>query len=554
MASPDNLILSTAKGDFKKNTEIAIPPLNGNGLLFRINEFEDACLSNQSQNFDCFIEDLEQGGEKKISFGENAVLNDAYSPNPVMEYRLRIVEKKTGKSTSYFYKINQTSATNDCQYKAMVRSIASYDENLLYDKEGKFLPSERINDASTRSLFVLCRRLLLSKRFILSSLDAISLYPIMRESRGVVKTRTPGRQNFRSVIKNACSPTSGEVYSSKLVFNADIPLNRYLVYMARYAQGALADLEERALKELKSVEHRFEFIDDHSSKDPQKRSKNTLHQIDALSNKRAVFEGFLAASQAIRTRTARLLSSEPFISIVPSPLRERAITLYPNYFNFESRLFLPLSLGRSFSFGRVNAKHLSAPFKPTSFLFEAYCLLSVDSAITSMGFENVDEAIDYEHIVKRFIRDEYEFDLFYSLDAKDVSSVKEGEFYYLQKQTRHITPDFFLLLKKKDIPLCLLVMEAKCRKTRRVATQIAEGEFEASIRDYLSIRYSWNENPFFLPKTVDSLWLLFPEDTDETDYAKKNQLEYRFVKLAIDGDEAAFIESFAEFMMPYLDD
>ena len=116
-----------------------------------------------------------------------------------------------------------------------------------------------------------------------------------------------------------------------------------------------------------------------------------------------------------------------------------------------------------------------------------------------------------------------------------------------------MTPDFYLLLKKQNVPVCFLMLEAKCRKTARVAFDIEEGKYEDSIRDYLSIRYAPNENPFVSPKIVDSLWLLFPDDGVAASYTNKNNLEYHFVKLSLDGDEQDFMDRFVEFMSSYID-
>ena len=101
--------------------------------------------------------------------------------------------------------------------------------------------------------------------------------------------------------------------------------------------------------------------------------------------------------------------------------------------------------------------------------------------------------------------------------------------------------------------MCFLVFDAKCRKAEYVHRDIEEGKYEKTIREYLSLRYSVDDNPFFLPKIVDSLWRVLPQDELDSQFEKINQLEYRFIKLAMNGDEESFIDKFEDFISFYLD-
>ena len=66
----------------------------------------------------------------------------------------------------------------------------------------------------------------------------------------------------------------------------------------------------------------------------------------------------------------------------------------------------------------------------------------------------------------------------------------------------------------------------------------------------VDILYFRNQIVFMI---VDSLWLLFPQDEHNAQFDKINQLEYRFVKLTMNGDEGEFIQEFEEFISFYLD-
>ncbi len=553
MDSPNNLVLTIIKGDREINTVIPISSSTPNGVLFTIHEYDEACLYNGSFHFDCFIEDLDKGGEKMISCEQSVPINDATNPNPPMEYRLRLVDKASGASKSYLYRIDHTNVTDENQYKTMVETIASYDENLLYEQEAKYLNAKRIANSSSKGAYALLKRLALDKRFILASLSSISSEPLSILMREVAKTKVVGRQSPRSMVKNDRSFREGDCYSSKISVRSDIPLNEYLVYMLHFVRTVLPSLRDEGDKMLKHARSRLERINSSASKDPSRRTKNTLSQICKLNEKRQTLLSSFEAIDSILASIRRLLSSPTFYTIPPLSHRDESIILHPQYRNIERRLFLPLRQGRSLSYSSAYNSVLASPFKQTSLLFESYCLFAIDSAITELGFEPIDDEVDYEHFVKRFAKDQYEFELFYSIDAKDVSKAKQGEFYTLHKTARHMTPDFYLLLKKQNVPVCFLILEAKCRKTARVAFDIEEGKYEDSIRDYLSIRYAPNENPFVSPKIVDSLWLLFPDDGVAASYTNKNNLEYHFVKLSLDGDEQDFMDRFVEFMSSYID-
>ena len=553
MDSQDNIILAITRFDSIKDFLIPIPDKPNKSILFSINEYDGATLTNNSDKYDIFIENLEDGGEIKLSQGEKVIINDYDHPYPPMEYRIRILNKITGRSDLYLYKIAHTKSTNDSQYKEMVEAIGQYDENLLYEKDVKFLSGKRIYNSAYRSLYTLFDLIISNKNLILNSLNTIYINPLLKDKRIVVKTNTFKRQTSRSIIKNARSPRGDTVYYPKMLQYTDFPLSKYLVYMLIVSKNEIIKLVDKASFELTKTNEKLERILANSSSDPLKRKKHTNYQIDVFNKRITVLNDFLDSSKMILINIDKILTSDSFKDVEPSSKRDNSIVYYAHYLNVERRLYLPLLQGFAFSFANNYSSILMSPIKQTSKLFEAYCLLTIDAAITELGFEAIDEEIDYEHFVKRFVRNDYEFELYYSIDAKDVSIVKKNEIYSLGSDTRHISPDFFLILKKEDAPLCFLVFDAKCRKAEYVHRDIEEGKYEKSIREYLSLRYSIDDNPFFLPKIVDSLWLLFPEDEHDAQFEKINQLEYRFVKLAMNGDEENFIDKFEDFISLYLD-
>ena len=553
MDSQDKLTLSITRFDSTRNFLIDIPENITKSILFSINEYNDAELTNNSINYDVYVENIEEGGEIKLSCGESALLNCADHPYPAMEYRIRIFKKETNKSNLYLYKINHSSSTSDSQYKAMISAIGEYDENLLYEQDVKYLGGRRLYNSGYRNLQTLIALISNNSRLINGSLNSIYNNPLLKDKRVVVKTQTPGRQTSKSIIKNVRTSKKDVYYSAQMIQYSDFALNRYLLYLLRFSQIRLKELKKNCENELVKTNARLQKILDNISDDPAKRKKHTVYQIDVFNRRIDRLNTFLGRSDELLFNIGRILTSDTFKGVEPSSKRNKSIIYHPHYLNIERQLYLPLFQGYAFSFANTYGLILSSPIKQTSKLFEAYCLLTLDTAITELGFESITDGFDYDHIVKKFIRDEYEIELMYEIDAKDVSIANKDDVYYIQSDTRHISPDFYLILKNKGYPTCFIIFDAKCRKAEYVQRDIVNGKYENTVRDYLSLRYSTDDNPFFLPKIVDTLWLLVPEDSSGTEYSPANKLEYRIMKLAMDGGENDFVSELQNYISFYID-
>ncbi len=553
MDSQDNIILSSYRFESKKDFLIPIPEKPNKNILFSIKEYDTAEIKNDSGNYDVFIENLEEGGEIKLSYGDIAVINDNDHPYPPMEYRIRIQNKQTSKSNLFLYKIEHTSSTSESQYKEMVTAIGQYDENLLYDQDSKYLSGRRIYNSAYRSLYTLFNLISSNKNHILNSLRNICENPILREKRVVNKTTTLKKQSARSIIKNARSHNEDTYFSSQVVQYADFELNRYLLFMLRFSSIQMDNLIKKANVELNKTNARLNNILSNANPDPSKRKKHTAYQIDAFNRRINILNRFLDDSRIIGAFINKILVLDVFKTLEPLSKRDSSIVYHSHYLNIERKLYLPLYQGFAFNFANNYNSILTAPIKQTSKLFEAYCLLSLDAAVTELGFDGITDEIDYDHIIKHFVRDDYEIEIMYEIDAKDVSIVNKNEVYTISSGVRHISPDFYLILKYKEVPICFLIFDAKCRKAEYVHKSITEGDYQKTIREYLSLRYSTDDNPFFLPKIVDSLWLLMPEDNSGVDYQPVNKLEYRLLKLRLDGSEDTFVSELEDYLSYYLD-
>lgn len=554
MVSQNNIHLVIDKFVTKKDLFIPIPESREKSVLFSINEYDTARIINESMKYDLYIENLEDGDEIKLSKDESVSINDKDHPNPPLEYRLKVVDKTTGKVNLFLYKIVHTQTTNDFQYRQMISAIGNYDENFLYDGSSiKHFAGKRIYSTGLKNSMNLLSSLVASKDSILYSLNKILENPILKDERIVVKTSQEKRQSARSIIKNNRSFGLGKTYSTKIVQHSNTPINQYFVFMLRFSLAQLAKFKEKMMVDLSKTKEKLNKILSNSSLDPSKRKQHTTYQIDVLNKKIEFTNDFLATEDALETYVNKIFSSDSFKNVVPSSKRDASIIYQPYYSLVERKLFLPLYQGYSIDFSSSYSSILASPIKQTSKLFEVYCLLSIDYAIQNLGFLAIDDEMDYEHVIKHFVKDDYEFELYYSFDALDVSLAKEGEFYFINKDTRHISPDFFLILKKKGTPVSFTVIDAKCRKPFVVQKEIEDGKYENTVREYLSFRYSTNVNPFLNPKIVDSLFFLFPEDGNDQYFSKFNQLEYKFVKLALDGVEEKFIDDFEDYFSSYLD-
>ncbi len=549
----DNFIVTAKRFNTKKDFIIEISEEITKNVLFSINEYDDAEITNNSKNYDIFVENIDDGEETRLSYGQKYALNDSDHPLPSMEYRIRILNKKTNASKLYLYKIVHTFSTSETQYKTMIFAIGQYDENLLYEQDVKYLSGRRIYRSSYRSFHALITTIFKDSYIINNLLNTIQNNPILKDKKIVVKNSKLKKQSLRSIMKNARSTSSDVNYSSQMIQYSDFALNKYLVYMLRFSQIKLEDLRKKCGEELSKTKGRLSNILNNASINPSKRKKHTNYQIETLEKRIKRLNDFINCSKEILFTIKKMLNSNNFKDVEPSSKRDYSIVYYPQYSSIERHLYLPLFQGFAFSFANDYGSILSSPIKQTSKLFEAYCLLSIDAAITEMGFNNISNDIDYDHIVKRFVKDDFEIELMYEINAKDVSIVNKDEVYFISSGTKHISPDFYLILKRNDIPQCFLVFDSKCRKTSYLYDDIVNGKYNDTIRDYLSLRYSTDNNPFNYPKIVDSLWLLLPEDNAEVDYPPVNKLEYKMIKLEMDGEENAFVSRLEDYLSTYLD-
>lgn len=546
MDSQDKIFLKTTKFDKTDKIEIDISSIK-NKLLFTIGEYDDASVTNLSNNYDIYIENIDEGGSIKISKSESKCINSSDHPYPPMTYQIKIVNKNTKSVRVCSYHISHSYTTTESQYQNMLLAIKDYDEYLLYDPEVKYLNSKKIYNASYRNFYSLIESIAKNESIIIKNLISIYNNPILIDKKIVAKSNTLGKQSMRSIRKNMSSYKEDIIYSSKLVQVADFQLNKYLLYMLIFSKRMIVELINKCNKEIIKVKNRLNLIINKTS--AYARGAHATYQIENHNKKLERLNCFLNSSRKVMDRINDVINCSYFVNVEQSPIRDSTIVYYPSYLSIERNLFLTLFNNFSFSFSSDYDSILASPLKQTSKLFEVYCLLVLDTAINDLGFESIDDEIDYDHIVRKFVKDDYEIELMYEIDAKDVSVVEKGEVYYLFNNAKHITPDFYLILKHKGIPIKFIIFDAKCRKAKYVNKDIVEGKYENTIREYLSLRYSGDDNPFDNPKIVDSLWLLLPSDENNEEYQPIHKLNYQLTRLNIDGNENEFIDKLEEYLM-----
>ena len=546
MDSQDKIILKITKFDKIDKIEINISSIK-NKLLFTIGEYDDASITNLSDNYDIYIENIDEGGSIKISKSESKCINSSDHPYPPMTYQIKIVNKNTKSVRVCSYHISHSYTTTESQYQNMLLAIKDYDEYLLYDPEVKYLNSKKIYNASYRNFYSLIESIAKNESIIIKNLISIYNNPILIDKKIVAKSNTLGKQSMRSIRKNMSSYKEDIIYSSKLVQVADFQLNKYLLYMLIFSKRMIVELINKCNKEIIKVKNRLNLIINKTS--AYARGAHATYQIENHNKKLERLNCFLNSSRKVMDRINDVINCSYFVNVEQSPIRDSTIVYYPSYLSIERNLFLTLFNNFSFSFSSDYDSILASPLKQTSKLFEVYCLLVLDTTINDLGFESIDDEIDYDHIVRKFVKDDYEIELMYEIDAKDVSVVEKGEVYYLFNNAKHITPDFYLILKHKGIPIKFIIFDAKCRKAKYVNKDIVEGKYENTIREYLSLRYSRDDDPFNNPKIVDSLWLLLPSDENNEEYQPIHKLNYQLTRLNIDGNENEFIDKLEEYLM-----
>lgn len=286
MVSQNNIHLVIDKFVAEKDLFIPIPKNQEKSVLFSINEYDTARIINESMKYDLYIENLEDGNEIKLSRNESVSINDKDHPNPPLEYRLKVVDKVTGKASLFLYKIVHTQTTNDFQYRQMISAIGNYDENFLYDSSNiKHFAGKRIYGIGLKNSMSLLSSLVSSKDSILYSLNKILGNPILKDERIVTKTSQEKRQSARSIIKNNRSFGLGKIYSAKIVQHSNTPTNQYFVFMLRFSLAQLAKFKEKMIVDLSKTRERLNKILSNSSSDPSKRKQHTIYQIDVLNKK-----------------------------------------------------------------------------------------------------------------------------------------------------------------------------------------------------------------------------------------------------------------------------
>lgn len=251
MVSQNNIHLVIDKFVAKKDLFIPIPESREKSVLFSINEYDTARIINESMKYDLYIENLEDGDEIKLSRNESVSINDKDHPNPPLEYRLKVVDKVTGKANLFLYKIVHTQTTNDFQYRQMISAIGNYDENFLYDGSSiKHFAGKRIYSTGLKNSMNLLSSLVASKNSILYSLNKILDNPILKDERIVIKTSQEKHQSARSIIKNDRSFGLGKTYSTKIVQHSNTPINQYFVFMLRFSLAQLTKFKEKMIVDL----------------------------------------------------------------------------------------------------------------------------------------------------------------------------------------------------------------------------------------------------------------------------------------------------------------
>ena len=91
----NDLILKVNGSGISNAFHIVVNDRLTRSILFSFRESDFAELTNNIADSDVFVEDIENGKEIPLSFGEKTVLNNGNHPYPALEYRLRIFNKNT---------------------------------------------------------------------------------------------------------------------------------------------------------------------------------------------------------------------------------------------------------------------------------------------------------------------------------------------------------------------------------------------------------------------------------------------------------------------------
>ena len=387
-----------------------IPLWVNQSILFSIQEYHTATITNNSLRYNIYIENIETGKMEQLPFGQERVINDHDQPSPVLYYLFKVEDKVSNDTKRYFYRIIPHHPTSNFHYKTMISAISEYDENLLYEDESRFLRGHRVYRASRKNLLNLINIITNNHIMIINSLNSIYNNPSLRDKRIISKSKYPKKQSSRSIMMNLTSKNSDSIYSTQVIQYSDFSLNRYLVYLLMFCKKQLEKLVDNCSIEVLRNEKFLCNTIKKEGDNPSRRQTYINRQIEKSEERIKKFNSFINKSSDLVLNINRVLSSNYFCNIEPSPVRDSTIIFNSHYSSVETQLYLPLFQGCAYAFDSNYYSILASPIKQTSKLFEAYCLLTLDAAIRELGFEPLNDDFDYNRITRHFINGDEEIE------------------------------------------------------------------------------------------------------------------------------------------------
>ncbi len=561
MDSQDNLIFK--KGDIVLKTVDLKDPFLVNPV-FTFEESKDVDVYCESGRFKAYVECLVDTGHPYKEGDEICIneqkhqINDGSYPFPPFLYPIRVEDEKTGVKRVLFYSIVREGSADENQYRTMIDTISEWDQSLLYENYNRTL----IGSSSYGRTYVVLPTLLaaINKKFtkIKQALVLLESSIVLDEKKELVKSRKYGKQSAKSIAKNSQFGHPDKTFVTRLNLTADTPTNRYIVGALRFCRNRLIEAEKESVslkRDLLSFQDkvRLQYGENSAEWRPHvvKRMRMAKSKVECI-------DVFLSNASQLKKALSKLLDESPLSVVNAKSGWHRmcgSFALHNPHFRIVERdLFLPLCHDMKFNPGTTGSLVATTPIKKTSKVFEVYVLVSIVSAIEALGFNMIDEPEkDGDRIVLSFANGDRKCDVSYGIEVKNYSDAGAGDIFYLGR-VQHVSPDFCVVLKEHDKVKYFLVIDAKCKRTSQLQKEITKNRvsYENTICDYLSFRYAAESRLFDNPKTVDSLWFVFPNDGNSTHYAPVHNLEYVFVKLVMDGNEVDFGNKLGDLFKQHL--
>lgn len=515
MDTQDNLDLLTVKvGDLVETLSLSYLPTRP--VLFSFFENQTCSLLLHSDNYEVisecheeFEDDDKSNQTTLVSDQEKSISNAEYQLCP-STYLLLIRNRLTKEEIYSRFEVRPLTSLHGNLYEKLKNVLREKAPTCLFERSGNSV--ERHTSENFLTLHDLAHQIEKESTKILSSLHNALLHPITDIRKSIIIGE--GKENYKSMQKEMQNPITQYTYQTYEEWINDE--NLYLYRILKISKEKLTVMEEKLsdssssdLTEVYNLQDSLDPTDSMKNEALKKKIQDYLDKKDETDNtKNKIYQIIIAID--------RFLSGMPTDCPNHSKgkLTERFLMNH-DYALLYRKLYLPL-------LGEI--KEEEAPnhrYKPTSKLYEIYCLLLLIEALKEAGYKEKPnhflEELDIKDqgLVFEFRDERGKGYLIYDRPIKQLRNYKKKDRHCLLSiNSTHNRPDFQLLFfDKQDQFQYGIILDAKCRTEKNMeiyGSLSASNKAARNILDYLQFRYPDTSCAINMKLGTNDLVLLAP--------------------------------------------